>query len=367
MNAATDTAAPGAPARPGDTHDLHDALPDAVLRVDAHGLVLDLKPAASDPILGPDAIAVGRHLGDLLPARALQPIRRAMRDALATRAPQELECVVEHDTGRRFWEVRVVAAGPSSAYVVVHDVTARRRYEDEVRELNAQLERRVADRTKELAAASRELEAFLVATVDGLGGPLAELEALVEDGAAPRPVLLATIDRMRHTVEGLAELARVGRADVRRERVSLTALAREIGARLAASAPERGVRLIVRDALDAHADPALLGWALEELLENAFRFTEQRSEATIEVGAADAGGEVAFFVRDDGAGFEPASAHRIWRPFERLHDGAGPTRKGLGLAIVARVVERHGGRVWADSRLGAGATFYFTLPLPEAP
>jgi light-regulated signal transduction histidine kinase (bacteriophytochrome) len=170
---------------------------------------------------------------------------------------------------------------------------------------------------------------------------------------------------MGELIDALLALAHVTRAPLRHEPVDLTALAQEIAADLRTNDPARQVHLMVAPGLATAGDPRLLRGVLENLLANAWKFTGKTEAARIEVGAApsdEPAKEAVFFVRDNGAGFEMAHADRLFGAFQRLHSQAEFAGIGIGLASVQRIIARHGGRVWAESKPGQGATFYFALP-----
>jgi PAS domain S-box-containing protein len=261
----------------------------------------------------------------------------------------------------------------------------------EIMELSARLEQRVRERTEELEASSRELEAFSYSVSHDLRAPLRGVDgwsqALLEDYGdtldEQAKVYLNRVrsetQRMGQLIDDLLKLSRVTRSDMRRQPVDLTALAARIAERLQASQPKRAVEWIIQPDLTAHGDARLLEIALENLLANAWKFTAKRDHAHITFGSAqredalggDAGeagdGTIVsarppvFYVRDDGAGFDMVHAHRLFSPFQRLHRSSEFAGTGIGLATVARIVRRHGGRIWTDSAVGQGATFYFTI------
>ncbi|MGH7821768.1 MAG: sensor histidine kinase [Candidatus Binatia bacterium] len=224
-----------------------------------------------------------------------------------------------------------------------------------------------------LAAANRELEAFSYSVSHDLRAPLRSIDgfshALVEeysdrlDGAGLEYLqqVRDSAQRMGELIDDLLELSRVGRSELRRDEVQVSAVVRAIAANLERQSPDRTVDFIVRDGLVCEADPQLLRIALENLLGNAWKFTSKVSHSRIEFGARDEGGQRAFFVRDNGAGFDPAYAAKLFSPFQRLHAMTDFPGTGIGLAIVQRIVNRHGGRVWAEGAEGKGATFWFTL------
>jgi light-regulated signal transduction histidine kinase (bacteriophytochrome) len=254
------------------------------------------------------------------------------------------------------------------------ELAERTRAEQEVLELNAELERRVAARTAELEAANRELESFAYAVSHDLRAPLRALDGfsriLLEDygdvldaeGRSHLNRILAADRRMGTLIEAMLELSRLMRGEITRAPVDLSALAREIGAGLAEAEPTRTVELVVADGLSAEADRDLVRALLANLLGNAWKFTAGHEAARVEVGETVHKGECAFYVRDDGAGFDMAYADKLFGAFQRLHRDDEFEGLGIGLATVQRIVHRHGGRVWAEGAVEGGATFSFTLP-----
>jgi signal transduction histidine kinase len=242
--------------------------------------------------------------------------------------------------------------------------------------LYAQLERRVHERTAELEAANRELEAFSSSVAHDLRAPLRAIsgfsEALLEDAAdrlAPDDVHHATqirdaARRMGELIAALLELARISRTEPRRRRVDMSALAHTILTGLRAAQPERKVDVEIEAGLIAFADPRLLEIVLTNLLGNAWKFTGKRARARIELGSMPGGPPLVYFVRDNGAGFETAQAGKLFGVFQRLHAADDFEGSGVGLATVQRIVARHGGVIWAEAEPDRGAAFYFTLQAP---
>ena len=174
---------------------------------------------------------------------------------------------------------------------------------------------------------------------------------------------------MGSLIDALLALSRVIRAELTREPVDLTAMVRAAAAALARREPGRVVEVSVQDGLRAEADPRLARVLVDNLLGNAWKFTGKRPDARIELGSLEVAGGEAFFIRDNGAGFDMTYAGKLFAPFQRLHTASEFPGNGIGLATAQRIVQRHGGRIWAEGAVGAGATFYFTLPAPveEAP
>ncbi len=223
-------------------------------------------------------------------------------------------------------------------------------------------------------AVNRELETFAYTVSHDLRAPLRAVagfsEALLQDhadaldaGGRDYLVLIGkSIDRMRELIDGLLRLSRVGRADLKLERIDLTQVAQEALADLQWEHPERRVDIRIEESLAAEGDVRLVRLVVQNLLENAWKYTRDAGNARIEIGASALGTQRAFFVRDNGAGFDMKHAGGLFTPFTRLHREEEFPGIGIGLATVQRIVARHGGRVWAQAAPGHGATFWFTLP-----
>ncbi|MDP2316660.1 MAG: MASE1 domain-containing protein [Pseudomonadota bacterium] len=263
---------------------------------------------------------------------------------------------------------------PTRVIGALADVTERREAEEALRLANVDLEQRVERRTVELRAAFAQMESFSYSISHDLRGPLRAIngfgQALQEhlgpsidpETAGYLTRIRAASRRMGELIDDLLTLSRAGRAEVRQERVDLGDIAAAVLRELAEAEPERRVSASIAPGLEAFGDPGLLRIVLQNLLANAWKFTSQHPTAHIEVGREAIGGEWAFYVRDDGAGFDFRYADKLFRPFERLHKTTEFPGTGIGLATIQRIIGRHGGRVWATGEVEGGATFYFTLP-----
>jgi light-regulated signal transduction histidine kinase (bacteriophytochrome) len=241
----------------------------------------------------------------------------------------------------------------------------------------AELEARVAERTAELARANQELEAFSYAVAHDLRAPLRAVlgfgQMFLEDHGSRLPAdgldnlqrVLASASRMGRMIDDLLQLSRLARQPLSPVRVDLAALSRELMAGHAAAEPARSASVVAPDSLPAAGDAGLLKIVLRNLLGNAWKFTSHVAQARIEIGEAQTGHGRAFFVRDNGAGFDMAYAGKLFKVFQRLHSSSEFEGSGVGLATVEQIIRRHGGRIWADAAPDRGATFYFTLPSPQ--
>jgi signal transduction histidine kinase len=272
----------------------------------------------------------------------------------------------------------VLHEGAPMILLSVEDVTAGVEAREELERLNRELEDRVRERTAQLEAANHELEAFCYSVSHDLRAPLRAVDGFSDELLSSYPGralddrgqhylrrIKAGAERMGRLIDDLLGLSRLNRGEMRRERVDLSALAESVAAELRQHEPGRQVTVSVEPGLSAWGDAGLLKVALENLLGNAWKFTSKKPSATIAVGRAEREGRAAFFVRDDGAGFDQAHSSGLFRPFQRLHQERDFPGEGVGLATVQRVVHRHGGQVWAEGEPGKGAAFYFSLP--EAP
>jgi PAS domain S-box-containing protein len=256
---------------------------------------------------------------------------------------------------------------------ILHDITARKRAEEELKKYREQLEGLVHERTIKLEASNKELEAFSYSISHDLRAPLRAIDgfsqALLEDCEDKLDIqgkdylirIRAATQRMSTLIEDLLNLSRITRSEMSMEKVNLTRIVRSVINELQNSQPQRHVKIRIANGLEDIADSRLISIALENLLSNAWKFTAKQSEALIEFGSTREGSKIIYFIRDNGAGFEMTYMDKLFAPFQRLHTIDEYPGTGIGLATVRRIIHRHGGKVWAEGQTGKGATFYFSI------
>ncbi len=337
-----------------------------------------------------------------------EAVGQISHDLLRTRFPEPLASIEAATTGSSSWEGELTHRCADGRTIIVEsrwavqrapdgsllgfmevnrDITSRKDAEheillaaEEVRALNAALEERVQERTVHLERANKNLAAFTYSAAHDLRTPLraisgfAEIlldeygDRLEETGRGYAGRIQEASQQMAARLDALLHLSQVSRAEMNLQDVDLSAEVTAICDQLRARDPGRRVRVSIQGSVHATADRPLIRTALQELLENAWKFTARREQATIEFGTtAVDDASLCCYVRDNGAGFDPAYAGKLFQPFQRLHDASEFPGTGIGLASVQRIIDRHGGRTWAEGTVDGGVTIYFTLAAKNAP
>lgn len=361
------------------------AMPDAVAIAEmASGRIIEANPAFEVSLGLPLSQTIGRSALELGFWGSPDEHQLLVADVLRHGVVRNRELTVRHTNGDAvnllLSAVKIELRGKPYLCTVLRDVTAAktaeqalRAAESALRELNSELEVRVKSRTAELETSLRELESFSYSVSHDLRSPLRGINGFASllaeeygdrlDGKARdylSRITAATV-RMGNLIDELLDLARIARLPMRKTQVDLAAIARSIAIELQESEPQRKAEIVVGPILPVRADLGLIHVVLSNLLGNAWKFTGGKDQARIELGCRAVDGEQQFFVRDNGAGFDMANSQLLFRPFSRLHRPTEFPGTGIGLATVARIVERHGGRIWAVGHVGQGASFYFTL------
>jgi PAS domain S-box-containing protein len=358
---------------------LFETAQDGILILDADtGQITDVNPYLIKMLGYPQEYFVGKRLWEIGSFKDSEASKSTFLE-LQTQGYVRYEDLPLEASDERRVDVEFV----SNVYTVgekkviqcnIRNITRRKQAETKVRLLNEELEQRMQDRTVQLQVLTNEAENFSYSIAHDLRAPLRWIggfaQALEEGHASQldaegRRFIQKIRDSTAHMgtlLDGLIELARFSRTDLRRTAVDLTATVRRVAAELQQDDPERKVELVVGEGITADGDPRLLQRVLENLLNNAYKFTAKRALARIEFGVAPQGdGRVAYFVRDNGIGFDMAYADQLFGAFHRLHGAKEYPGTGIGLATVERIIHRHGGQVWADGTENTSATFYFTL------
>jgi PAS domain S-box-containing protein len=352
----------------------------AILTLDSQGHVATWN-AGAERIKGYRAEEIiGKHFSCFYPPQDVLAGKPEMKLRIAARdGRMEDEGWRVRKDGTRFWGSVVITAMRNAQgeligfSKVTRDLTERKNAEERIQALNHNLEHHVA----ELTAANRELDAFTYSLAHDLRAPLRHIHGfatiLMEnfqekaDDEAKRLLgkILKSSKEMGVMVDDLLNFARLGRVELQRTRVDLAQMVEEVKRQLEPDMQGRSINWEVDALPTVSGDPALLRQVLVNLLSNAVKYTSKEPDAQIKVGSRNGGSEITMFVRDNGAGFEMQYAEKLFRVFQRLHRAEEFEGTGVGLANVRRIIERHGGRIWAEGAPGKGATFYFSLPAKE--
>jgi PAS domain S-box-containing protein len=352
---------------PSFAQDLLEAAPDAMVVVGPDGTIL-LVNAQTERLFGyMRQDLIGRPIEILVPER-LRAEHRGHRDAYAANPRVRamgsgLELFGRRKNGTHVpVEISLSPVTTEKGRVIaaaIRDISERKRMDAALKVANTELEAFSYSVAHDLRAPLRGMSGFAHMLLDTYR------DKLDAEGQDWLQEIVLNAGRMGDLIDGLLSLGRVTRGELKREAVSLSDVARKVAFRLASEFPDRAVEFSVEGDFHADVDPRLARALFDNLVGNAWKFTSKRAGARIEFGATDDDGDPAFFVRDNGAGFDMAYAAKLFAPFQRLHSNSEFPGTGIGLATAQRIVQRHGGRIWAEGAVNVGATFYFTLPAAD--
>ncbi len=357
---------------------LLEASLDPLVTISAEGKITDVNEASVQVTGVPGEELIETDFSDYFtdPERARAGYRRVFAEGSVRDYPLAIQHVAGPVTDVMYNAslYRDERGNVRGVFAAARDITERKRAEEALRTLNAELEQRVHDRTAELEAANKELEAFSYSVSHDLRAPLRAIDGfgriLVEDyagsldaeGRRVLDVISSETRRMGQLVDDLLGFSRLGRQKLESARIDMTALAKAVFDEQAAQAPHRTLRLDLQSLPPAAGDPAMIRVVMSNLVANAVKFSRDRDPAVIEIGSRQVDAQTVYYVKDNGVGFDMSYVHKLFGVFQRLHSSEEFEGTGVGLALVQRVILRHGGRVWAEGKVGEGATLSFTLP-----
>ena len=352
---------------------------NAVVITDRDGIITWVNPAFTKLTGYSPEEAIGQNPRLLKSGTQDQPFYENLWNTIRSGQVWSGEIVNRRKDGVLYSEEQTITPVRDAQGDIIHfiaikqNITKRKRAEEDIRTLNEELEQRVVERTAELEAANKELEAFSYSVSHDLRAPLRAIDGfsriLLEDYLLQMPpdaqrhlqVVCANTRQMGELIDDLLAFSRLSRQPLRKQPVVLGNLINQVLEDLRAGQQEKSLETTVGNLPDCEGDPALLKQVFVNLLSNAVKFTRKREAPRIEVGWHQREAECVYFVKDNGAGFDMRYADKLFGVFQRLHRAEEYEGTGVGLAIVQRVIHRHGGKVWAESGIDQGATFYFTL------
>ncbi len=353
--------------------------PSPIVITDTDGVVVYINPKFTELTGYWSDEIIGQNMRVFKSGKTPPEVYRSLWETVKAGREWQGELLNRKKDGTLYWENAKISPLHNEAGTVIslikiaEDVTKRRRMEEDIRKLNAELEYRVIQRNALLEASNKELDDFCDAVSHDLRGPLSRLqgfshvlldecsEPLDNQGKLYVERINKTCRELKHIIDALLSLSQLTRRGIAYQNVDLSIIAKSIADELKRSQPERDAEFVIAPDVAVKGDEALLTLVLENLLGNAWKFTSKHPQARIEFGIARTEFKSVYFVRDDGIGFDMKYVNKLFKPFQRIHGSDEYPGAGLGLAYVQRIIKRHGGRIWVEGEVEKGATFYFTL------
>lgn len=350
---------------------------DAIIGKDLHGRVVSWNAGAERMFGYTAAEAIGREMDFIVPPNRMREETRMLERVRAGHSDHFETVRLRKDGKALHVSLSVSPIKDSDAQIVgvssiSRDISDRIHAEEEIRNLNAQLEERVMQRTAELAATNKELEAFTYSVSHDLRAPLRHIDAYAQMLQEEMPEttqdiknyvqrIRSGVQNMGKLVDDLLNLSRAGRQEISQETCDLNAIIDEVLSDLKSETANRNIEWRIAKLPTARCDPGLMKQVFTNLISNSIKYTRPREKAVIEIGIEKTDDQPAIFIRDNGVGFNMKYAHKLFGAFQRLHRTEEFEGTGVGLATVQRIIQLHQGKIWADAELDKGATFYFTL------
>ncbi len=353
---------------------LVNTIPDLLFVHDSTGKIVDYHSPSSIPLLLSPEYFLGKHFREFLPPDVIVIVEEGFRQALQTKEMSMYTYSLDLPGGKRHYEARLLMIDDDKVLNIIRDITEKVTAENEIKLLNADLENRVTRRTAQLTEAVAELEAFSYSVSHDLRAPLRSIDGYTsilserygenfdEEGKRLLTNVHTSIDKMDRLIKGLLDLSRAGRGELRFAEYSLEPFILTIFEECSTAEQRARMTFTVLPLPMVTVDLLLIQQVWTNLISNAVKYSGKQEHPHIEIGATKEIERVIFYVRDNGAGFDPKYSNKLFGIFQRLHVDDEFKGLGIGLSIVKRIVQRHGGTVWAEGKKNEGATFYFSIP-----